>query len=226
MAKTMIRVGEARGCSTVALITAMDRPLGNAYGNAGETAEALSALRGDGPADLMELVYALGAEMLELGGAAATQEAHHALRDGIQSGRAAEKFQQVVEAQGGDPRVVDRPDLLPRASVERVFSAPAGGYVARIDPRVIGEAIVAMGGGRRVMSDEIDCTAGFVVSVAPGDRVAEGDGIASVFAADERKAETGLAALERAIRVVPQPPPPGLPLISHRVSGGGVEVVA
>ncbi len=227
LARTMIRVGEARGCSTVALISAMDRPLGNAYGNAGETAEALSALRGDGPADLMELVYALGAEMLKLGGAAATtQEAHDALRDGIQRGRAAEKFHQVVEAQGGDPRVVDRPDLLPRALVEQVFSAPVGGYVARIDPRVIGEAIVAMGGGRRVMSDEIDGTAGFVVSVAPGDRVAEGEGIASVFAADEEKAALGLAALERAMRVVPEKPTPGLPLISHRVTDGGVEVLA
>ena len=174
----------------------------------------------------MELVYALGAEMLELGGAAETQEAHRALRDGIQSGRAAEKFQQVVEAQGGDPRVVDRPDLLPRASVERVFSAPAGGYVARIDPRVIGAAIVAMGGGRRVMGDEIDRTAGFVVSVAPGDRVSKGEGIASVFAADEERVALGLAALERAILVVPEPPPPGLPLISHRVTDGGVEVLA
>src|SRR5687768_13254454 len=117
LAETMIRLGADRGCPTVALLTAMDRPLGRACGNALETEEAILALRGEGPPDLMTVTYALGAEMLVLGGVAATHdEARRKMEHAVSSGRAAEQFQRIIEAQGGNPGVVDDPATLPQAA--------------------------------------------------------------------------------------------------------------
>ncbi|PYO71232.1 MAG: thymidine phosphorylase, partial [Gemmatimonadetes bacterium] len=108
LAKTMIALGEDRGCPTVALITAMDRPLGRACGNVLETEEAILALRGEGPADLLDVTYALGVEMLIQGGIEKnTKKARKKLETAIESGLAAEKFEQVIEAQGGNPNAVE-----------------------------------------------------------------------------------------------------------------------
>ena len=125
----MIGLGEARGCPTVALLTAMDRPLGRACGNALEVEEAIEGLRGSGPADLMEVTYALGAEMLVLVGAAADpEEARRRLEVGVSSGRALETFARIIEAQGGDPRVLEDPEALPQADAVEVFRAGGAGW--------------------------------------------------------------------------------------------------
>jgi len=185
LAKTMIALGEDRGCPTVALITAMDRPLGRACGNVLETEEAILALRGEGPPDLLEVTYALGVEMLLQGGIEKnTKKARKKLETAIESGLAAEKFEQIIEAQGGNPKAVEDPSVLPQALAVEVYAAPRTGVVQRVEPRTIGRAIIALGGGRRTVDDIIDPTVGFVITVKPGDKVLEGEPIASVFAKD------------------------------------------
>ena len=157
LAETMIGLGEARGCRTVALLTAMDRPLGRAAGNALEVEEAIEGLQGRGPDDLMAVTYALGAEMLLVAGAAENPaDAHRKLRHVIDTGAALDRFRAIVEAQGGNPAVVDDPGALPQAPVERVWEAPAAGIVSRVEPRRIGRAITALGGGRMEVADAVD----------------------------------------------------------------------
>ncbi len=227
LAELIIEYGATRGCRCVALVSAMDRPLGFACGNALETEEAIEALHGRGPTDLMDLTYALGTEMLLLGNIVTNAaQGRQLLMDAIRSGRAADKFREIVEAQGGNPLVLDDPAVLPQAPVHRVYEAPVGGYVVEVAPRSIGEAVVAMGGGRSAMDDDIDPTAGVSITVKPGDAVAGGQAIASVYAADDRRADIGLAALTIGLRIAPEPPAGVLALVSHRVSADGVEVLA
>ena len=223
LARTMIGLGTDRGCPTVALLTAMDRPLGRACGNVLETEEAILALRGEGPPDLMAVTYALGVEMLLAAGVERTSSrARKRLENALGSGLAAEKFEQLVEAQGGNPRVVEDPAVLPQAEAVEVYPAPRTGVVTRIEPRTVGRAIVAMGGGRRRIEDSVDPTVGFVISVKPGDKVLAGEPIVSVYARDAAGVELGCAALREAISIADRGVQP-LPLISHRVTIHGVE---
>jgi pyrimidine-nucleoside phosphorylase len=225
LARTMIALGADHGCPTVALLTAMDRPLGRACGNALEVEESVLALRGEGPEDLMTVTYALGAEMLVLGGAYATRdEAHAAMRAAIADGRAARKFQEIVEAQGGNPGVVDDPATLPQAPHTQVWRAPRDGVVARVEPRAVGKGIIALGGGRTKVDDRVDPAVGFVITARPGVAVRAGEPLATIHARDVAGLEAGRAALDAAIVVADEAPAP-LPLVSHRVSASGVEVL-
>jgi pyrimidine-nucleoside phosphorylase len=222
LARTMIALGEARGCPTVALLTAMDRPLGRACGNALEVEEAIEGLRGSGPADLMEITYALGVEMLLLVGAARDpKDARERLEAAVTSGRALETFGRIIEAQGGNPAVIDDPSVLPQAGAVEVYRAQQSGVVATVEPRRIGQAIVELGGGRRTLEDQIDAAVGFVITVKPGDEVLEGEPIASIFARNSDGIVSGTAALDEAIAVRER----GIltPLISHRITSTGVE---
>ena len=224
LATTMIGLGEARGCRTVALLTAMDRPLGRALGNALEIEETILALEGKGPTDLMEVTLALADEMLVLGGLAKTQaDARGQLDRALASGAGLEMFGKLIEAQGGDRRIIDDPSLLPQAGAVEVYRAPAAGKVRRVEPRLIGRAITELGGGRRALGDIIDPSVGFVITVKPGDKVIAGEPIASIFARDRAGIDTGMAALEKAIEIGESAEP--LPLISHRVTIKGVEVL-
>jgi pyrimidine-nucleoside phosphorylase len=225
LATTMIGLGEARGCPTVALLTAMDRPLGRACGHSLEVEEALEGLQGRGPDDLMEVTYALGIEMLLLVGAAKERaDARRKLEESVRSGRALETFGRIIEAQGGNPAVVDDPALLPQAGAVEVYRAARSGVVSAVEPRRIGRAILELGGGRLRIEDRIDPAVGFVITVNPGDPVRAGDPIASVFARDEDGAADGLTALEQAIVIGEE----GrlTPLITHRITARGVEVMA
>ena len=224
LAKTMIELGADRGCPVTALVTAMDRPLGRACGNALEVEEAIAALKGEGPPDLLNVTYALGAEMLVLAGTHETRDAaRRAMEVAISSGRAARKFQEVIEAQGGNPGVVDDPAVLPQARACELFPAPRRGLVARVEPKAIGRGITALGGGRTKMEDRVDPTVGFVISAKPGDWVEAGEPLATIFAADHPGIEAGRQALRAAIQIADEAEPP-LPLISHRVSAAGVEL--
>jgi pyrimidine-nucleoside phosphorylase len=227
LAQTMIALGEDRGCPTVALLTAMDRPLGRACGNVLETEEAILALRGEGPPDLIEVTYALGCEMLLAAGAEkSTAKARKKLEHVLGSGLAAEKFERIIEAQGGNPKVVEDPSVLPQAQAVEVFAAPATGIVTRVEPRAIGRGVVALGGGRQTVSDVVDPTVGFVITVKPGDRVLAGEPIASVFAQDAAGVQRGYEALRSAIVVGDRLKEKPLPLVSHRVTKAGVEDLA
>ena len=223
LARTMIGLGTARGCPTVALLTAMDRPLGHACGNALEVEEALLVLHGEGPHDLRELTLALGVEMLLLAepGASAA-EARRRLEEGLASGKALERFARMVEAQGGNPAIVEDPGALPQAAAVEIYESPADGFVQRVEPRPVGWAIVALGGGRTRVEDEVDPTVGFVITAKPGHEVRRGEPLASVFARDGAGAAEGLAALAEAI-VIGEARPEVPPLISHRVTAAGVE---
>ena len=223
LADVMIKLAADHGCACVALVTAMDRPLGRACGNALEVEEAVAALKGEGPPDLMSVTYALGAEMLVLAGVARdTDAARRELEKSIGTGRAAEKFQQIIEAQGGNPGVVDDPAVLPQAAECELFTAPRRGFVARIDPKVIGRAIVEMGGGRTRVEDVVDPSVGFVVTARPGDWVEAGEPLATIFSGDRAGISIGRQALRGALVIADEAEPP-LPLVSHRVTASGPE---
>ncbi len=225
LAQTMIALGETRGCPTVALLTAMDRPLGRACGHSLEVEESIDGLQGGGPPDLMEVTYALGVEMLLLAKVASDRaDARSRLEQAVGSGRALEIFGRVIEAQGGNRAVIDDPAILPQAGAVEVFRAPRSGVVAEVEPRRIGRGILELGGGRKTIEDHIDPSVGFVITVKPGDAVEAGDPVASVFAKDEAGIVAGLAALSEAITIGDQ----GrlTPLISHRITARGVEQLA
>ena len=227
LARTMIALGSDRGCPVTVLVTAMDRPLGRACGNALEIEESIMGLRGEGPEDLMAVTYALGAEMLLLAGAARTHDEALAMqRDAVASGRAAVKLQEIIEAQGGNPGVVDDPAVLPQAPETLVVTADRAGVVAQVEPRAVGVGVVAMNGGRTRVTDAIDPAAGYVITARPGDRVERGAPLATVYAATRDLLEAGAEALRGAIRVADAMETPPLPLVSHRVTRDGVEVLA
>lgn len=223
LANTMIALGTARGCATVALITAMDRPLGVACGNALEVVESIAGLRGNGPADLMELTYALGVEMLLLSGLdTAAAAARHRLEATVTSGRAVELLARMVAAQGGDAGVIEHPERLPRAPVQRDVVAREGGIVTQVEPRGLGRAIIELGGGRRVSTDRVLPDVGLEVPAKPGQRVAKGDRLAVVHARTVADAERAVTAVLAAITIGASGVA-ALPLISWRVTAEGAQ---
>jgi pyrimidine-nucleoside phosphorylase len=226
LANAMIDLGARHHCPVVALLTAMDRPLGRACGNALEVAEVIEVLKGAGPPDLIEVTLALGAEMLVLAALATTREGAHVLmKDAISSGRALLKFEEIVNAQGGDKAVARDPSRLPQAPHQSSFDAKRAGAVQSVDPRAIGYGVIALGGGRRDMEDEVDPSVGFVITAKPGLRVTKGQSLATIHARSREDLEVGRSTLERAIIIGDSAPPP-LPLVSHRVTGRGVERLA
>src|SRR5438445_10667602 len=154
-----------------------------------------------------------------------TKKARKKLETAIESGLAAEKFEQIIEAQGGNPKAVEDPSVLPQALAVEVYAAPRTGVVQRVEPRTIGRAIIPLGGGRRTVEDTIDPTAGFVITAKPGDKVLEGEPIASGFAKDADEIRTGFDALAQANDIGDKHTHRPLPHLSHRVSRAGVEVL-
>jgi pyrimidine-nucleoside phosphorylase len=223
LARTMVALGATRGVQTVALLTAMDRPLGRAIGNALEVAEAVACLAGAGPSDLRDLTLAQAAEMAVVGGSHSDRAgARAAAAAALDDGRALARFARMVAAQGGDASCIERPERLPRAAVVEECRADRAGVVERIAPRELGWMVVEMGGGRRALGDRVDPAVGFILRVAPGDRVSAGDPIGEVHAADVRAAARARAALLEAV-VVGEGPAQLRPLVSHRVTREGTE---
>jgi pyrimidine-nucleoside phosphorylase len=172
--ESLVRVGNEAGKRVRALMTDMDTPLGCAVGNTLEVRETIAALRGEGPADLMEVVFALGGEMLVLAGVADDSTAgERELQKILARGAAMECFLRNVERQGGDPRIVDDNSLMPTAPVVSRLGSRVGGFIVDIDPMVVGRATVDLGGGRRQPTDRIDLQVGVVLLKKLGDPVAE-----------------------------------------------------
>jgi pyrimidine-nucleoside phosphorylase len=181
LARTMVAIGTAHGLAVRCELTDMDQPLGRAVGNSLEVAEAIAALRGDGPSDLMALTRLAGAEMLLLGGrardrVAALRRIDRAIAD--RSGLA--KFRELVAAQGGDVRMVDDPGLLPRAPHVETLHAPRTAYVRRIAADAVGLASVRLGAGREQKGQTIDPRTGIVLHAKVGTRVERGVAFAEV----------------------------------------------
>src|SRR2546422_8510328 len=161
--------------------------------------------------------------LLAAGGEKTRKKARHRLENALGSGLAAEKFERVIEAQGGNPKVVEDASVLPQAQEVEVYNAPRTGVVQRVEPKIIGRAVVAMGGGRLAVEDAVDPTVGFVITVNPGDKVPAGEPIASVFAKDPAGIRVRVQGLQQAILIGDKLADKPLPLISHRVTRDGVE---
>jgi pyrimidine-nucleoside phosphorylase len=225
LAKAMIDLGAQHGCPVVALMTAMDRPLGSACGNALEVAEAIDVLDGRGPADLLEVTLALGVEMLMLARVSTSRDsARAALLGAITSGKARRKLEQIIVAQGGDARVIADRERLPIAKHRTEFEAKWDGVVQSVEPRAVGYGVIALGGGRRNMEDRIDPSVGFVIAAKPGNRVTKGQSLATIHARTREDLEVGKLALEQAI-VIGEGDVEPLKLVSHRITTSGVEQV-
>ena len=213
LAQTMVALGEEHNVRTRALLTTMDTPLGHAVGNAVEVAESVTALRGDGPPDLMEVTLALAGQMLALAGIDADPStpsgpsSHTARSDpaaAIADGRALGAYRAMVRAQGGDP---DAPLPQP-AHVTRALPAPADGWLTRLDALAVGTAAWRLGAGRERKEDPVSAAAGLICLAKPGDQVRKGQPLVELRADDPERFPGALAALSSAIEVSEQPPPP------------------
>ncbi len=192
LAEAMVAIGRASSRRTAAVISAMDHPLGRAVGNALEVAEAIATLRGEGPQDLEKLCLVLGGWMLVLGGRAASpEEGSEELLRRLRSGDALRKFEALIRAQGGDPRVVADPGRLPSAPCRLPVPAPASGVVAGIDAEAIGLAAMQLGAGRARKGEAVDPAVGVVIERSAGVAVKAGEHLATIHARSE---EAGLAA--------------------------------
>ena len=190
LAEKLVRVGTRAGKKVVGVLTRMDAPLGQAVGNANETREALEVLHGKGPEDLVECTLVLGAEMLVLGGQAKdSAEATTKLRAAIASGAAVRVMERMVEAQGGDPKVVTDPSLLAMAKEVVEVRASRGGFVTDLDALAIGLTGVAMGAGRTRADQAVDPSVGIAIDAKPGDAVQVGQVVARLFVREKSHAE-------------------------------------
>ena len=181
LADLLVETGTRTGKKVVALITGMDEPLGRKIGNALEVAECLEILHGGGPEDLRELCIELSAWMLALGGRVPSVSEGRALAvEMITSGRARDTFREVVRLQGGNPKVVDDPEILPRARHFTQITASQGGFLSSIRTERLGIASMILGGGRETHEDDVDPAVGLEVHKQLGDPVKEGEALCTV----------------------------------------------
>ncbi len=205
LAETMVELGNAHGVQTSALLTRMDAPLGHAVGNALEVAESVATLRGEGPADLVEITLALATEMLALAGIDTDPAA--ALADG----RALKRYRAMISAQGGDPAAE-----LPSARHAEVIRATSTGWLRVLDARAVGVAAWRLGAGRARKEDPVSAAAGIMCLAKPGDQVAAGQPILELRGDDPGKFGRALEALDGALEIGPEPPEPA-PLVIARI---------
>jgi len=187
LAKTMVNIGEGAGRRVVALITSMEQPLGFAIGNSIEVEEAINTLKGKGPKDLEALVLELGSNMLLISGVVSSvEEGKKVLKDNIEKGKGAEKLKELIYEQGGNPEVVDNPQLLPQCKEKVEVKADIEGYVQSINALEVGLASKMLGAGRKTKDDSIDLSVGIYLRKKVGDFVKKGEPLA-VFHTDGDK---------------------------------------
>jgi thymidine phosphorylase len=208
LATMMVGLGTAHGVRTVALLTAMDTPLGRTAGNGLEVAESVEVLAGGGPPDVVELTVALAREMLAAAGQPDADPAA-ALADG----RAMDVWRRMVAAQGGDP---DAP--LPAARETHDVPAPASGVLSRLDAYAVGVAAWRLGAGRARKEDPVSAAAGVELLARPGDPVTAGTPLLRLHTDDPSRIDRAVAALADAVDVTDTPPPPA-PLVLDRIAG-------
>lgn len=216
LAQALVSVATAMGKPTRAVMTAMDQPLGRAVGNALEVIESIECLRGEGPADTMEVTYALGEQMLLLTKAVKTKEdARAKLEESVRSGAALRKFGEMIAAQGGDARVIDDVNRLPKAKLAEPFVAVRGGVVADVDAMGVALAALGLGAGRKKAEDRIDHAVGFSGLVKIGERVARGAPLCVVHANDAQAMSDAKEMLAKAIVVADEAPTAGAKLVDE-----------
>lgn len=223
LAEEMVCIGEGAGRATVALLTDMDQPLGLTVGNSLDIAEALRVLRGEEVGPLLDLSLLLAAEMLCVTGIAHhREEGLRRARQALAERRALAAFRAMVESQGGDPRIVEDPGLLPTAPHTETVGAARAGWIISCDTVAIGNAAVLLGAGRARKEDAIDPSVGIVLVHRPGDRVEAGAPLAVLHANTDSRVVEARALLLDAIRIGDAPPEPR-PLVRGRVSAQGRE---
>lgn len=201
LAKTMVHIGQRVGRKTAAVITDMSQPLGRAVGNALEVKEAIDTLKGQGPADLKELVLVLGSLMVQSAGKAdSKEEAEKLLEDSLSQGRALKKFQQFIANQGGNPDVADHPEQLPQARFQIELPAKTSGFVTEMAADQIGLAAMQLGAGRATKEDSIDSAAGIMLHKKVGDLVTAGESLLTIHS-DQADVDDVRDKLYRSIRI-------------------------
>lgn len=200
LAKWLVKMGRLFEKKMVAVVTDMNQPLGNKLGNSLEIEEAIDTLRGNGPKDLTELSLNLSAQMLCLAGVAKNVEQGIKLaKAAIENGTALKKFEAVICEQGGDTRVIQSFNILPKAKYRTEFSlSPPHGYIYEIDAFRVGKAVSLLGGGREKAGDNIDLSVGIVLHKKVGDRLLAGESLLTLHHNDEKKREAAQDELKKA----------------------------
>lgn len=220
LAKIMVEIGRGAGRDVIALISDMNQPLGRAVGNAVEVREAIAALRGEGPDDLVDHCVTVAQNMLALYGRGEKwtdeQETQRQLREHLQNGKALDKFRLLVDSQGGDTSMIDDPDLLPQADFQEPLVSGHTGYIAAVDAGQVARATLALGAGREKKGDPIDLAVGVEIDVNVGDAISAGDRIATIHASDERTLEEAKVLINNAVEIDESPVDP-LPLFYDRI---------
>jgi pyrimidine-nucleoside phosphorylase len=222
LAQAMVNIGKQVGRRTAALITDMNRPLGNNIGNALEIQEVCKTLHGKGPSDLTEVCLDLAANMLYLAGKGKLAACREMARGQIENGQGFAKFKEMAAAQGGDTTVLDNPDAFAKAGAELEVPAQRDGFITAMDTEKCGIASVELGAGREKKNDSIDSSAGIVLLRKTGDRVRKGEPIARFYAADVEKCKAAEQLFEGAV-TIGETAPAVMPLIYARVTAEGVE---
>jgi pyrimidine-nucleoside phosphorylase len=206
LCQTMVSIGEKSGRPTLGIISNMDQPLGSAVGNSLEIIEAIEALKGKGPEDVMQVTYALGFCMLRVAGISMSYaQILEKFQKEISSGRALKIFANFISAQGGNPEVCENYDLLPASRQQVVFPALQSGYISRIDSLAIGMAAIDIGAGRRLKDDAIDHGSGFVFQAKVGDKVKKGQPLATIHCDHTAQIQSVRERLQGAIQFSQKP---------------------
>jgi pyrimidine-nucleoside phosphorylase len=206
LARSMVATGARAGVRTEAVITSMDAPLGRAVGNAVEIAECIEMLSGSGPPELTDLIVRLAARMLVAGDLRSDADAEPTVRRALESGAALERLKAMIAHQGGDPRVVDDPARLPRASHREIVRAHRSGYVESLDAGLVGRSAAALGAGREAVGAPIDHSAGILIAARPGDPVSAGDAVLELLYSDSARLADARHLAESAVRIDDAPP--------------------
>lgn len=206
LATAMTEIGNGAGRKTIAVISNMDQPLGNAIGNALEVMEAIETLKGNGPEDFTNLCMELGSHMLIAGGKADSKEdAQKKLKQVIEDGSALDKLATFIKAQGGDESFVYHPEKFKLATIQKEIPAKEAGYISQMICDEIGICSLILGGGRASKEDTIDLSVGFILHKKVGDAVAEGDSIATIYANDEKKLAEAVERFYKAVSIAKSP---------------------
>ena len=186
LAKTMTSIGKLANRETVAVISDMSEPLGEAIGNSLEVVEAIETLQGNGPEDLVEMCYALGSQMVVLAGKAkTTDEARTLLQEALESGKALAKFKEMIQNQGGDPAIVEHPERILTARYTMELPAKQSGVVSKIVANELGIAAMMLGAGRKTKAEDIDHAVGLKLHKKIGDTVTKGESLLTIYSNDE-----------------------------------------
>ena len=223
LGKIMVDIGLELGKETVAVVSNMDEPLGFAIGNSLEIKEAIEVLKNRGPEDLRDLCLVLGAHMLKLGGATRNyEEGKKRLEKILKEGTAFDKFKEMVTAQGGNPEIIDNPELLPLAKHCTKIKADLSGYIQKIDSRLIGESAMLLGAGREKKESEIDLSVGIILKKKVGNKVNNNEDLAEVYYNDSEKLKEAKGKLLSSF-VIGKKKPQKLPLILATINKDGVK---